>query len=388
MRSRWPLFPLGEFLEHRKEFIQIDDLVEYKRCRVQLHARGILLRDQLSGAEIKTKKQQVCRKGEFLVAEIDAKLGGYGIVPAELDDSIVSSHYFLFEIDEAKLDRQFLGYYIRTPAFHDQVAAQGSTNYAAIRPDHVLEYTIPMPTPDEQKLLVNQIDALASKIEEAKRLRGEAAITRQSLWHSVVEREFLELAEFNGTVRQILSRVKRPVTLVPGEEYKPAGLTNQAKGIISYPPIDSSMTKYETLFQIHTDDLLYSKLKVWEGSLAIVLPEHHGRVVSSEFPMFTVDYERVSGDFLDLWLRRPSLWKSLGEQVRGIGGRKIRVDEATFLKATIPLPPRSIQREVAERLQACRQFIVESEGLQNSVHGELDALLPAILDQAFQGKLL
>src|SRR5439155_2981321 len=109
--SEWPIVPLGEVLNHRKEFIKINDLKGYKRCRVQLNARGIVLRDQVPGAEIKTKKQQVCKAGEFLVAEIDAKLGGYGIIPPDLEGAIVSSHYFLFGINEAKLDRRFLGYF-------------------------------------------------------------------------------------------------------------------------------------------------------------------------------------------------------------------------------------------------------------------------------------
>ncbi len=91
----WPVVPLADVLRHRKEFITIDDIQRYKRCRVQLHAKGVLLRDIISGADIKTKKQQVCRAGEFLVAEIDAKMGGFGLVPAELDGAVVSSHYFL-----------------------------------------------------------------------------------------------------------------------------------------------------------------------------------------------------------------------------------------------------------------------------------------------------
>ena len=47
--------------------------------------QGIVLRDEVTGALIKTKSQQVCRAGEFLVAEIDAKVGGFGIVPEALD---------------------------------------------------------------------------------------------------------------------------------------------------------------------------------------------------------------------------------------------------------------------------------------------------------------
>ena len=102
MNHPWPAVSLGEVLKHRKEFITIDDSQEYKRCRIQLHAKGIVLRDLIEGARIKTKEQQVCRAGEFLVAEIDAKVGGFGIVPEDLDGAIVSSHYFLFEIDQGE----------------------------------------------------------------------------------------------------------------------------------------------------------------------------------------------------------------------------------------------------------------------------------------------
>src|SRR6266567_5994638 len=116
MNKPWPKVRLGEVLRHRKEFITIDDLATYKRPRVKLHVQGIVLRDEIPGALIKTKTQQVCRAGEFLVAEIDAKVGGFGIVPPSLDCAIVSSHYFLFTIETSKLDPRFLDYFIRTAA--------------------------------------------------------------------------------------------------------------------------------------------------------------------------------------------------------------------------------------------------------------------------------
>jgi type I restriction enzyme S subunit len=171
--SKWSSAPLASAIQYRKEFIQIDDLSTYKRCRVQLHAQGVVLRDAVPGAEIKTKKQQVCKAEDFLVAEIDAKVGGFGIVPEELDQAIVSSHYFLFGIDHTKLDRRFLDFFIRTPAFREQVAAQGSTNYAAIRPGDVLGYKIPLPPLPEQRRIVARIEALAAKIEGARRLQKE-----------------------------------------------------------------------------------------------------------------------------------------------------------------------------------------------------------------------
>ncbi|WP_199294518.1 restriction endonuclease subunit S [Anabaena sp. FACHB-1237] len=144
------------------------------------------MRDIVKGAEIKTKKQQVCRKGEFLVAEIDAKIGGIGIVPENLDGAIVSSHYFLFEINESLINKQFLNFFIRTPIFCDQIAAQGSTNYAAIRPSDVLGYSIPLPPLEEQRRIVGRVEELVGKIGEVRSLRQKALEETMLIYKSAV----------------------------------------------------------------------------------------------------------------------------------------------------------------------------------------------------------
>ncbi|MCP4601054.1 MAG: hypothetical protein GY847_11100 [Proteobacteria bacterium] len=193
MTNLGPLVTLDNVIQQRKEFIKIDDFETYKRCRVQLHARGIVLRDIVEGYRIKTKKQQVCRPGEFLVAEIDAKVGGFGIVPEELDGAIVSSHYFLFVVDETTLDRRFLDYFTRTPGFQKQVSAQGSTNYASIRPQHVLGYEIPLPPLEEQQRIVARIEELAAKVEAARTLRQQAAEDANQLVPAESNRVFSNL---------------------------------------------------------------------------------------------------------------------------------------------------------------------------------------------------
>ena len=81
LEANYPIVKLKEVLHQRKGFISIDDAQIYKRCRVQISGKGVVLRDEIIGKKIKTKKQQLCKTNDFLVAEIDAKVGGYGIVP-------------------------------------------------------------------------------------------------------------------------------------------------------------------------------------------------------------------------------------------------------------------------------------------------------------------
>ena len=121
----WKTVALGEVLRHRKGIVTIGDATKYKLCRVQLHRRGVVLRQHMLGAEIRTKKQQVCSAGDFLVAEMDAKVGGYGFVPPELDSAIVSSHYFLFEVDTKKLYPPYLEVVSQAEILQKQIAAKG-----------------------------------------------------------------------------------------------------------------------------------------------------------------------------------------------------------------------------------------------------------------------
>jgi len=166
IHSNYNLVELADVLTQRKDSIIIDDKKIYKRCRVKVRGQGIVLRDEILGKDIKTKKQFLCKENDFLVAEIDAKVGGYGIVPKELVNAIVSSHYFLFEINENKLNPNFLSILTKCKGFSKQVKATGSTNYAAIRPYQVLEYLIPLPNLKAQKKIVAQYNkkiALARK---------------------------------------------------------------------------------------------------------------------------------------------------------------------------------------------------------------------------------
>lgn len=171
--SAWEWRPLGSAISQRKTWTDVEDTRKYRRVTVQLHGRGIVPRDEVYGTKIKTKRQQIVRGGDLLVAEIDAKMGGFGIVPAELDGGVVSSHYFTFEIDEAHLMREFLSLAISAGHLTEGIrkAVRGSLNYAAIRPRHVLGLAFPFPPREGQEALVNR----AAAARRAARAAQEAA---------------------------------------------------------------------------------------------------------------------------------------------------------------------------------------------------------------------
>lgn len=379
--ERWKYVPLGDAVIHRKEFIEIDDLSKYKRCRVQLHARGVVLRDEVEGGQIKTKRQQICHANEFLVAEIDAKMGGFGLVPPALAGAVVSSHYFLFSPQTAKLDPHFLGYYCRTAAFKDQVISRGSTNYAAIRPSHVLGYTIPLPPLEIQRRIVARIENLSAKIGEVR----EISQLSESEGRAFLRSKFSEVSCKAPRVRMVdvAPLVRRAVEPKPSDVYQELGIRSFGKGTFHKPSLDYMSLGSKKLYRIEPGDLVFNNVFAWEGAIAVALPEDKGRVGSHRFITCVPKSDRAIAEFLWFYFLTPEGLERIGEASPGGAGRNRTLGLNKLANIEVPVPDLEKQLEFSILLR--KLHVVKD--LHESTLKELDALLPSILDRAFKGEL-
>lgn len=377
----WQSIPLGDIIRQRKEFVLIDDAVCYKRCRVQLHARGIVLRDTVAGADIKTKSQQFCKSGELLVAEIDAKVGGFGIVPEELDGAIVSSHYFLFTIDEKKLDRRFLDYFIRTKVFREQVTAQGTTNYAAIRSKDVLSYRIPLPPLAEQKLIAKRIEEVLSRTKNVNNLQCNV---NEELDRLLIVR-YLEVVGGGCKylpMSDVAPLVRRPITIEPGGKYPELGIRSFGKGTFHKPDLAGVDVGTKKLFTIHEGDLLFNIVFAWEGAVAVAGPEDHGRVGSHRFLTCLPKEDVVLASFLRFhFLTRKGL-DDLLQASPGGAGRNRTLGLAALANIRVPIP----QYESQLKFENLVKHALRIKKIHAEQASDIDALLQSILLRAFRGE--
>ena len=395
MTSAWSTVPLGEVVKYRKEFITIDDLKIYRRPRVQLHAQGIVLRDALPGALIKTKKQQVARAGEFLVAEIDAKVGGFGIVPDDLDGSVVSSHYFLFGHNPDRIDNKFLAWFIKTPTFRQQVEAQGSTNYAAIRPADVLGYEVPLPPLGEQRRIVARIEQLAAKVEEAKGLKRDIA---DEVGNLVGKRIAEIFALQNGdswslgtlgdyVVHDCYGTSEKTTDDVAGTPILRMGNIQDGRLIprplkyLHVPPKDRGK------LVLQKGDILVNRTNSAElvGKCAVFdLDGEYG--FASYIIRLRLDGTRANSNLVAAYINSPIGRAYMFDEKKQMTGQA-NVNATTLKKLPLPLPSLDTQHCIVAELSVLQGKLDAVKSLQTETVAEIDALLPAILDKAFKGGL-
>lgn len=375
--KQFPVVALGDALRQRKEFITIDDTQQYKRCRVQLHARGVVLRDLVSGSDIKTKKQQVCRASEFLVAEIDAKVGGFGLVPDELDGAVVSSHYFLFEIDHTVLEPRYLDHYCRTERFRAQVEAQGSTNYAAIRPADVLAYTLPLPPVREQQAIVARLDALA---EKTRKVEAHLDAVERDAGHLLALRYRDIIADAPlRPMAEVAPAVRRSVEIDFAMRYREVGARSFGKGLFVKPDFDGAEATWQKPVWIRSGDLVLSNIKAWEGAIAVAGDEHDGCIASHRYITCVPDPSLATTGFLAYYLLSEDGLEKVGLASPGTADRNRTLSLGNLGKIEVPVPELAAQ-QTFDRLQA---DVAALKAKHAAIRQANAALIPATLERIF-----
>jgi len=345
----------------------------------------VVLRDIVVGSRIKTKEQQVCHTEDFLVAEIDAKEGGFGIVPSNLEGAIVSNHYFLFDINREMLDPAYLNMFIRTSAFQNQVRAQGSTNYAAIKPEDVLGYKIPLPSIHSQKTIVNVLQRLLIRIQEIAELRRSSMQKVDEVMNSVLH-HFFDLEHTEHQVKNLGSLCRTQSGGTPSRD-RPDFYAGGIPWIKSGELRDNVITSSEET--ISDSGLAESSAKLFpRGTLVVAL---YGATVGRT-GILGIDAstnQAVCALFPNMSLDRDYLWWFLRYMrpnflARSFGGAQPNISQRSLHESRIPLPPLHKQTQIVGYLDLLHSKLEELGATLSEGVTKIDGFFPSALSVAFK----
>jgi type I restriction enzyme S subunit len=99
------------------------------------------------------------------------------------------------------------------------------------------------------------------------------------------------------------------------------------------------------LFWADPGDLIYSKIRVKQGSISVVPEAFHRIAVSPEYPVYEVDQQQLDGAYLELVVRSRSFLEYLDGLAHG-GATKTRIPPELFQNVRVPVPPLASQRAI------------------------------------------
>ncbi len=379
--SKWPMVPLREVLERRKDEVSVEEYEIYKRLTIRLNGNGITVRDQLPGSEIGTKKQFRVHAGQLVLSKIDARNGAFGILSTYGDNAIITGNFWAFDHNPNRLDVSFFDYFTKTGAFVDLCikASEGTTNRLYLQEDLFLQMEIPLPPLPEQQKIVKWIDAVATRIEEANTEVDSSTKKLDNLLMST----FLDITEGapQSPLEEIAPLARRPVEIDPSAEYPGISARSFGRGTFHNPPLQGSEITWQKPYEVRAGDILVSNIKAWEGAMAVVGPEDDGRFGSHRYLTFEPKAGVATPRFVCFYLLSPEGLFHVGEASPGSADRNRTTGSRAMQNIPVPVPQYEQQLwfdQLYEKVEEAKRLITENQA-------ERSALLPSVLNQVFNG---
>jgi len=355
----------------------------YRQIGVRLWGEGAYERESMDGAATQYGYLNRVEPDDIIVNKIWARHGAVSVVTPELADCWCSGEFPLFTADHSRLRSRWMYWLTKSPSFWTgcEDVSRGTTSKSRLRPEQFLRVRIPLPSPEEQDRIVATLDAAAARVAEAQRLCREIDEEADALCRSILSDPRHPTTPI--PMRELVTLRPPDVDVKAAESYHFAGIYCFGKGMFRGQTRLGAEFSYDTLSRVRAGDFTYPKLMAWEGALCVVPPECDRLYVSTEYPVFEINTDRVLPDVLDVYFRSPEVWPKLSGTSKGTNVRRRRLNPQQFLNYVMPLPKREVQERVAEVRAKLAGVRSQHVGLAT----ELEALLPAILDRAFKGEL-
>lgn len=163
--------------------------------------------------------------------------------------------------------------------------------------------------------------------------------------------------------------------------YPIVGVLNRGRGLLHREMLSGRETSYKTLNLIRPRQVVYSRLKAFEGAITVVPSDLQTAYASQEFPTFTCGPD-LSPEFFRLVTTTPRLWGELQRVSKGMGGRRERVKPHDFLSLRVSLPPRPVQERIVDVVTAVDDQIAALKAEATEVDRTKSAVLSRLLSNA------
>jgi len=215
-------------------------------------------------------------------------------------------------------------------------------------------FQVPVPPLVVQQEIVRILDhfpRLEAELDAELRLRTKQ---RFALARILPGSERIRALDPNGSDRvrigDVVTRRVEPVRVQPDETYVNLGVKWYGEGAFARDSKLGTAIKGSTLYRVRPGQFIYNRMFVVEGSFGVITPDLAGGVVSSEFPLYDLDSERVLPRWLMLYLLDEYTLKRVAAEVTGVerGSMKSRRrwKEDQFEAFEIDLPSVEAQDEI------------------------------------------
>lgn len=381
---------VGEILRLERRAVTPDPTKEYVSIGVRSFGRGIFHYEPTMGDRLGKLRFFDLEPERLVISNIKAWEGAVAVSALSDAGCVASNRFLTYKPVDDSIDLRWARWFFLAEHGNQllQRASPGSADRnRTLAMDRFESLEIPLPPIDEQRRIAHRLDSVEAAAADVRSTSARADALNDALAVALALRLDLEdsAKELDGWKRaplgDLLTPSERGVAVEPTSSYLIAGIYSFGRGLIDRGPIQGAETSYTSLTRLAAGDVVVSKLNGWEGAVAVVDDEFDGFHVSSEYPTFVPDRDRLLPEFFAGIARAPSFWDDLNASARGSMVRRRRINPTEFLSTRVWLPPLDAQAVTARALATAS----DAYRARQAAGARVDALVPAALNEAFAG---
>ena len=365
----------------------------------------------VSGCEIGSTKRSV-KKGDVLLCKINPRINRVWKVSQYTGNALLASSEWII-IRNSKIVSDYLMYCFRAPYFREymlsNVSGVGGSLMRA-QPKYVKTYPVPLPPLPEQQRIVDRIESLFARLDEAKQKAQDALDSFETRKAAILHKAFTgeltaQWRKERGVGMESWDRLQWGsfiASIEVGKNWNAEGRPPRADefGVVKvsavtwgeFNEVESKTCTVEEQWnenvQIHEGDFLFSRANTLQlvGNCVIVKYISRRLMLSDKILRFKFD-KRVIPEYV-LHFTRSNLYRNQIEQLASGNQDGMRnVSQKNMKLVKFPIPKFEEQKEIVSILSDLLAKEEQAKGAAEEVLEQINLIKKAILDRAFRGEL-
>ncbi len=168
---------------------------------------------------------------------------------------------------------------------------------------------------------------------------------------------------------KLLIRSEERAEIDPSKQYRQVTVRLWGKGVDLRTQVAGADVAASKQFIVRTNQFILSKIDARNGAFGLIPDSLDGAIVSSDFPIFTLNHPRILPEFLN-WMSKTPGFVDLCKAASEGTTNRVRLKIDRFLATEIPLPPIEEQGRIVARIEELAAKIEEAQGLHAAINSE------------------
>lgn len=194
-----------------------------------------------------------------------------------------------------------------------------------------------------------------------------------------------KFTEYN--LGEILSLDRRPIELLPNEQYTEIGIRSFGKGIFHKEPRTGFEIGDKKLYKICEDDFIFQVTFAWEGAIAIASKNENDVYGSTRFPTFRVNTEICFAPYLLYYFQTHRGLFQIGNISPGSAGRNRVLSIKRIPEVIVPLPPVKRQEEIVRYVESLANYMDKARSVRRLASKETEGIFVSALNQIWSNTI-